>query len=1007
MFKACPLLTTAEEDMSSSEDGEHQFSTMKILERRLGLEVWSDTDSEEQFSPANGPSEASDADAWYLSADAEPGVDSGEAHDALLRSVLGRVPSRARHVRERLDAPPEHPEQPSLGWSGSHEQPQVRLTDFLGALSPRDVHHEELKRHIERLSQARPDQRLRPPPHRLAAAAAQQKAAYQARKKELEGWRPVVQHLESKQHLSFPLKDASELGEASFGEAVNDLQQLDRAMRQTPRAGLETTVRDILVAQEALDENQMLQAESRALQHLTRSEIERRKRELARNRTLLFYQEQRAKLLKRITSRRTRRLRKHRRERVRELRIRDLQAIAGAGSKAPGQRPAAATNNDEVAAARSELEALQREQERQRALERATQRHRRKSHWVRHQLQRGFEKLDTATRDAIREQDRAADLALRRPAALLSTGSSEERMEDAGGSLPPSSPQHAPSDLETENVAARSSAAGSGQGATKSALSGLAGLAFMKRAAEQVLHDVPNKRDCQAENWVHARRRYGVRVADSATDTSVTDASESSEDEDDSLDNIRNRLSDDEDANDRAACGARCSHGERKIPETRHTGTSGAAGPIGDDSIPLRPTDATFQKFEAALGDETELAASKRFETASAPNRETTPNDETPVTESASEQPVETCDGVPAHALPAAPSASRKRHRAEETAEFSALGDGTCSARHLESVASVGRNGPTGDTSGAEAHKSPTPDPYRNPWLQQSASAGHPGDPLCKSSNAGFETHATDAVALERLRAPSPAPNGDALTYVSTPGAADASCVSAARASTPRTRVSASNASVSSDAPSEAAQHKCATVAATASAGSALKDQPAGHRHDNEASDEQARWVQVAFGDAGAATAEDEAEFARQKAAQLEAELDELADTSAIPTVLPGWGFWSGAGLESAYERRLKERREQAAARVRAMAQARRRDRQLGHVILSERRLARAADMLQVRRVPSGFQGAAHFEAVTVGGTPLGPEWVTVRTHEQLVRPAVQSRRGVPIAPLLRKHLVP
>jgi hypothetical protein len=39
----------------------------------------------------------------------------------------------------------------------------------------------------------------------------------------------------------------------------------------------------------------------------------------------------------------------------------------------------------------------------------------------------------------------------------------------------------------------------------------------MKRAAEQVLHDVPNKRDCQAENWVHARRRYGVRVADSET----------------------------------------------------------------------------------------------------------------------------------------------------------------------------------------------------------------------------------------------------------------------------------------------------------------------------------------------------------------------------------------------------------------------------------------------------------------------------------------------------------
>jgi hypothetical protein len=943
-------------------------------------------DSEQQDDWLNQtPWDTGDGEELYAS-DEDTRIIDDEAHDQILRTVLGRVPSRARHVRERHDAPPEHPEQPSLGWGATAQQPKVRIEDFLYTFSPRDVHHEELKRHIERLARPKPEQQLEPPPHRLAAAQAQQQAAYRKKTKDLEGWQPLLHRLESKTHLCFPLPSASELDGATAIEAANDLEQLQASWRNRPRVGLEQTIRNLLAAQEALDEQQLVAAETRSLQHLTKAEIERRRDELARNRALLFYQEQRAKRQKRQKSHRSRHLRKHKRERARELRIRDLEAIASAGT-APTAASASSGDAEQVSAAREELAGLQKERERQRALERASQRHR-QSAWARHQLHRGIQKLDESTREAIREQHRLGEMALRRLPEQVRTAVDAE--------TPATNHEREPVEavLSERDLSGHPGAKKRAKPAMKpqsgiSASSTLSGLAFMRRARETSEDQVPDEWRVSTDQWFSGRRRYqgplgNPEPADGDVSASEDDGSQQSggcspdttphpEESRDPV--VRAWTLSDSALRSERACEQ---HGATRAAHARSATTS-----RNEAGSALHQTCIIDQAMAALPGEEsTQRVAKKATE-----DRFRSCPSELSCQEDAAEKQSQGAASresalQPVSTVPVPPSFGGNRITSSAPTQPYSM-DQSFTRRQVDHDASP-----------------------KNPWLDMS--------------------HTAVTESIGTARAPTPLHVSDSQDNFSASAARTVERLSESDARGPTTDADGCS-SLSNSAP-QTPSHSAAgwltsqpplTTLVEEQLVTGEKDQtptgaalPASPRAQaptaepdffSKAADEQAHWVQVAFAGAGMATIEDEAEFARQKAAQLEADIAELDDPNAVPKVLPGWGFWSGAGLESAHERRMQKQQQEAAARVRSMAQARRRDQQARHVILSERRLSRAADALQLQRVPAPFQTAAQFEAATVGSTPLGPEWVTARTHEQLVRPSIQSRRGVPIAPL-RRH---
>lgn len=947
----------------------------------------SDSVSEEHDGAPSGASPTGDSKEWLLLSDESAEEVAAEAHDELLRSVLGRVPSRARHVRERLDAPTEHPEQPSLGWSATAQQPQVQVEDFLDTFSARDVHHEELKRHLERLARLRTEKRLEPPPHRLAAARAKQQASYCAMTTELKAWQPAVHRLESKTHLSFPLPDASgHEGAAELG-AANDLEWMHQSLCKTPRPGLEQTVRDLLAAQEALDEQQIMAAEARSVQHLTLAEIERRRDELARNRALVFYKEQRAKRQKRTKSQRSRGLQKRRRERSRELYTRDLEAIVAAA--APRQGAASDHDAEQVAAARRELEALGRERERQRALERATQRHRQRSRWVRHQLRRGVEKLDASTREAVQEQRRLGEAALCRPSVQLVT-------KEDGLELERTKPLDSPvlhsevkgSDSNGHSVVPARSKSKSGQRQWDLTGSAISNLAFMRRATEGSEARDADQSQVPIDDWIQARRRF--RGCPEEAEWVEADAPSSDEGIDRDSDDCTRSASSNSD--ERSACGIRTSPYDRGS----------------------WPSKNMFERSNQVPGEETPKHVSNKRPLGQRFHGTFTDDLPRPVLQSTgTAQDIDASRAmpqVPPNSVPVSRNVQSKGERANAAAlppvdeqDTETAQDGSDHRTDHRSKASESQLRVAGYTTkrkGASLDRDRT-----NPWLHMATAiatgAGDaveaPPPPMHPTANEHAPSRATKPSNKTLKLADTIGPEADTFSTVSGQTLREGTPRhSADRSPPPPSRTEHPHAGVDDQPPTGM------TFSETF-----MSEQPnSGQESVAKTTTEQEQWIRMAFEGSGVATAEDEAEFARHKSKQLDAEVDELEDTSVIPVVLPGWGFWSGAGLESAYERRLKQQQQEAAERVRAMAQARRRDRQSRHVILSERRVARAADILQVRRVPAPFQTAAQFEAATVGNIPLGPEWVTARTHEQLVRPLVQTRRGVPIAPL-RRHQAP
>ncbi|EKX41129.1 hypothetical protein GUITHDRAFT_112862 [Guillardia theta CCMP2712] len=146
-------------------------------------------------------------------------------------------------------------------------------------------------------------------------------------------------------------------------------------------------------------------------------------------------------------------------------------------------------------------------------------------------------------------------------------------------------------------------------------------------------------------------------------------------------------------------------------------------------------------------------------------------------------------------------------------------------------------------------------------------------------------------------------------------------------------------------------------------------------------SKEQVRLMQAAFADADM-----EAEFEEEKREIMESTKPKLVEAT------PGWGGWGGEGvrekekarkvLEVSYKKTQQERMKKAM--IGEVPYHQRQDKDLSHVIISEKRNRHAAKYL-VEKHPH---------------QPLGPDWNTANMHKKMIQKTVQIKTGKMIDPI-------
>lgn len=219
--------------------------------------------------------------------------------------------------------------------------------------------------------------RLSVPLPTVVSARIERSIAYKkARSGITDKWKDTVKHNRRADQLSFPMDDPQ------LFTSTTDLSS--RPPSRRPGASQHELEIEQILREAGVDSNKRAEgAENAAVDDalsqgiISEEDVLRRRRELAQIRSLAFHYDQKMKRIKKIKSKKYRRIMKKERERLAE-----------------GD---AAGNSDEE---REEAVAA----ERRRVEERVTLRHKNTSKWIRRQLQRGEGKKDVETRAAIEEQ---------------------------------------------------------------------------------------------------------------------------------------------------------------------------------------------------------------------------------------------------------------------------------------------------------------------------------------------------------------------------------------------------------------------------------------------------------------------------------------------------------------------------------------------------------------------------------------------------------------------------
>ena len=217
------------------------------------------------------------------------------------------------------------------------------------------------------------------PLDKVVADRVQRKMAYVAQSKDLSRWVKVIQENRQAETLDFKPKER------------NDLTRDTLVAKFEPKTDFEKEIEQALEEAGQQDEEAVLKAEEDALQddlganRLTMEEYKKRRGQLAQIRALMFYHEQKRHHMKKIKSKKYRKIRKKQRERLKDSAL-----------------EAAMEDDEELAQELKEKEEVARIQERM------TLAHKNTSKWAKRILKRG-KNVDTDTRRALSAQLKRGD----------------------------------------------------------------------------------------------------------------------------------------------------------------------------------------------------------------------------------------------------------------------------------------------------------------------------------------------------------------------------------------------------------------------------------------------------------------------------------------------------------------------------------------------------------------------------------------------------------------------
>eukprot|EP00300_Choanocystis_sp_HF-7_P017518 c19754_g1_i1.p1 GENE.c19754_g1_i1~~c19754_g1_i1.p1 ORF type:complete len:685 (+),score=185.62 c19754_g1_i1:22-2076(+) len=230
----------------------------------------------------------------------------------------------------------------------------------------------ELRKRLIKMTKAAERDKVVEAPSRPAAERSVRQAATAHVKREVAVWEPIIKRTRESESLRFPLHDVP----------VPNVTTRSLVATFTPETDLEVQVAQLLEQNKALTEASLLEREKELMleRAISPDEVKERQAELRKLRCMLFYQEQRSKRLKKIKSKKFRKLLKKKRQSAGQLSLEELAELD------------------------PELAAEERDkQERLRSLERVSLRHHTTGRWARAMIKRGFTK-DADSRAAIQEQ---------------------------------------------------------------------------------------------------------------------------------------------------------------------------------------------------------------------------------------------------------------------------------------------------------------------------------------------------------------------------------------------------------------------------------------------------------------------------------------------------------------------------------------------------------------------------------------------------------------------------
>ncbi|TFY83338.1 hypothetical protein EWM64_g669 [Hericium alpestre] len=264
------------------------------------------------------------------------------------------------------------------------------LDDLLAPLASQSSNMLSLKKSAKALTSSRTGMKLSAPLPMRTQDRLDREAAYEQTKQEVDKWKDTMKRIQEAEHLSFPLQ----------AQPAGKVSSLELAAKFKPTTELESSV-DRLLKQAQLREEDMSKTEELKMNHLSVEEVAARRAEVRKVRELMFRAEMKAKRVAKIKSKTYRRIKRKERERL--------------AAKVDGEED----EGDSEVRMRREAE---------RAMERATLKHKNTGKWAKAMKGRG--ELDVDQRREITEMLERGERLRRR----IKGDKSDEEADSSDGS---------------------------------------------------------------------------------------------------------------------------------------------------------------------------------------------------------------------------------------------------------------------------------------------------------------------------------------------------------------------------------------------------------------------------------------------------------------------------------------------------------------------------------------------------------------------------------------------